>query len=165
MVSILFVCLGNICRSPLAEGVFLKLLEERGLTSSFKIDSAGTSGYHEGEPAHKGSLKIAQQFNTNLPSRSRQVNPTDFKEFDYLVAMDVSNQEDLNILHESYGMGKGPKILRLLEFDQKKSGDDVRDPYGYGDDVFLDVYKRVKEGCEGLLDFLIEKHELDLLQK
>ena len=96
MIRVLFVCLGNICRSPLAEGIFQHLVEEKSLQDKINIDSCGTSGYHAGEKAHHLSRKVAQSHGIELRSRSRQLKSTDFQEFDYMIAMDTSNIQNIS---------------------------------------------------------------------
>ena len=99
MRSVLFVCLGNICRSPAAEGIFSTMAEQRNLRKRLTIDSAGTSGYHRGEPADERMRKHAQKRGYRLLSRSRPfLHPEDFERFDYILAMDDSNYENLRAL-------------------------------------------------------------------
>lgn len=98
MISLCFVCLGNICRSPTAEGVMLSLIEERGLEGQISVDSAGTASYHTGNPADPRSAAAAKKRGIRLPSRARQFTAEDFERFDYVLACDQSNFEDLKDL-------------------------------------------------------------------
>src|SRR5690606_1029303 len=101
MVRICFVCLGNICRSPTAEGVMLRLVNAAGLTDQIELDSAGTSAYHVGEPPDRRSKQAARRRGTELLGRSRQFEASDFDEFDYVVAMDRNNLQELRQLADT----------------------------------------------------------------
>jgi protein-tyrosine phosphatase len=149
---VLFVCLGNICRSPLAEGVFQNLVDERGLTAHYRIDSAGTGGWHVGESPDARSVAVAKKNGVLLTSRARQVEASDFEEFDRIVAMDRQNLLDLRALGRGAG---GPARLHLLrEFDPEPGDRQVPDPYYDGADGFDRVYAMVRRACEALLDAL-----------
>lgn len=147
--SVLFVCLGNICRSPLAEGVFLHRAEEAGLSASFRVDSAGTGAWHVGERPDPRSLQVAAEHGVALPGRARQVTPEDLRTFDVVVAMDRDNLAALRELQTSSG---GTARLHLLrEFDPAADGDEVPDPYYGGPLGFEEVYGMVDAACRGLL--------------
>ena len=147
---VLFVCLGNICRSPTAEGVMLDLLRSRGVTS-IVVDSAGTSAYHVGQPADSRSQQIANQRGVYLPSRARQFVVDDFDQFDWILAMDQRNLTD--ILHLSRNNADRQKVHLFRSFDRNSSeGASVPDPY-YQDNFAL-VLDICETGCEGFLDFL-----------
>lgn len=159
MKKILFVCLGNICRSPLAQGIFEKKIKEMGLEEEYYADSAGTSGWHEGEPPHSGSRNVAKQNNVNIDrQRSRPVRITDGQEFDYIVAMDTSNAQSLRL---EFSISP-EKILLMRSFEKpsKAAGQklyvtkDVPDPWGHGQQAFQDVYNILETSMEGLIDFL-----------
>jgi protein-tyrosine phosphatase len=155
--SILFICLGNICRSPLAEGVFRGLVGEAGLEHAFEIDSAGTSDFHEGDSADPRSIEIARRRGIELTSRSRPVTGADIEHFDYLVVMDASNLRDVRRL-------AGParpdaRIHRLREFDPEAAGElDVPDPYYGGEDGFVLVQEIVERACAEFLAYLRAEH-------
>lgn len=152
--SVLFVCLGNICRSPLAEGVFRSLAVGRGVADRFDIDSCGTGPWHEGEPPHRESCKVASKHGVSIEGlRARQVCRDDFKRFDLIVAMDRSNLEDLRRLCP----GAGPEIVLLRDFDPTEPDPDVPDPFYGGADGFEDVFQIVHRCCEQLLERLSEK--------
>lgn len=152
MQRILFVCLGNICRSPLAEGIFQHLVEEAGESSRFHIDSAGTSAYHVGERADSRMRKTAKTHGIELLSRSRQVLSRDTQEFDYIFAMDGSNYRDLKRLMNNHSTAK---LVLFREYDPLTQGpDDVPDPYYGGPQGFEDVYEIVYRTCKEILNDL-----------
>ncbi|RME46143.1 MAG: low molecular weight phosphotyrosine protein phosphatase, partial [Caldilineae bacterium] len=142
MIGVIFVCLGNICRSPMAEAVFADLVEKAGLTSHFRIDSAGTAGYHIGETPHPGTRRVLQQHNIAYQGQARQFDRHDFDRFDYIIALDDGNLADLEWLD-----GAGTyrhKMHRLLDFARHTSQRNVPDPYYTGD--FEGVYQMVRDG-------------------
>jgi protein-tyrosine phosphatase len=149
--SVLFVCMGNICRSPLAEGVFLHLLRERGLEDRFTVDSAGTGGWHVGNPPDPRSLAVARKYGIDLPSRARQIHIDDWEKFDLIIVMDNDNLSDCL----DAGAPKA-KIRHLRSFDSELNGSNlpVPDPYYGGEDGFETVYQMVHAACSGLLDDL-----------
>ena len=149
--AVLFVCLGNICRSPLAEGVFAHLVAERGLEHRFTIDSAGTGAWHAGEPADRRSAAVAARHGITLEGRARKVERSDFARFDLIVAMDHENARDLRRLSD--GDGQAARVRLLREWDDQE-GDEVPDPYYGGPDGFDTVYAMVRRSCEALLDEL-----------
>ena len=153
--GLLFVCLGNICRSPLAEGIFIHLARERGVLDQFDIDSCGTGNWHVGSSSDARSIEVAQRHGIHLPSTSRQVDPeTDFERFEMLLAMDRSNERDLVML------GARPDQVRLMRsFDPELatalgSELDVPDPYFGPGDGFQGSYVMLTAACEGLLTAL-----------
>jgi protein-tyrosine phosphatase len=155
--SVLFICLGNICRSPLAEGVFRGLVRDAGLEHAFGIDSAGTSDYHEGNPADPRTIEVARSRGIELTSRSRPVTEADVEHFEYLVVMDASNLRDVQ--HLAGSIRPDAKILRLREFDPEAAGDlDVPDPYYGGEEGFHLVQEIVERACAGLLAHLRAEH-------
>jgi protein-tyrosine phosphatase len=148
--SILFVCLGNICRSPLAEGVFKHLAEQKGLADRFHVESAGTGSWHVGEEADARSQRVARDNGITLDSRARQVEPGDLERFDHVVAMDRDNLRTLERMRDAQG---GTRRIRLLrDFDPEADGDEVPDPYYGGPGGFDDVFEMVRRSCEGLLE-------------
>ncbi len=147
-LRILFVCLGNICRSPLAEGLFRKLAQEAGLHDPIEVKSAGTSAYHLDEPPHPGVRQLAREYGFSLDGkRSRQITPEDLQRFDLIIAMDRSNLEDLLAMDPSV-REKTHLLLEFAETDEK----DVHDPY-YNRDFQL-TYEQVEAGCRGLIEHL-----------
>ena len=151
---VLFVCLGNICRSPTAEGVMLHLLEERGITSVV-VDSAGTSAYHVGEKADRRSQTEANRRGIHLPSRARKFIVADFDRFDWILAMDTQNLAD--ILSKARHEQDKAKVHLFRDFESDNiKGRSVPDPYyerNFG--VVFDICKR---GCVGLLDQMGLQH-------
>lgn len=150
--SVLFVCLGNICRSPLAEGVFRHLVEEEGLEGRFVIDSAGTGAWHVGERPDLRSMEVAANHGVALTGHARQVTRDDLQRFDRVVAMDRDNLQALRQL--ASGNGLDARLHLLREFDPDGGGDEVPDPYYGGPDGFEVVYQMVRRSCERLLDEL-----------
>jgi protein-tyrosine phosphatase len=153
--KIVFVCLGNICRSPTAEGVFQHLVNERGLQSYFYIDSAGTSAYHIGEPANSKSQQTANKHGIKLPSRARRFEAADLEEFDLIFAMDRENLENIKSLDTQNRYSDKIKLMR--EYDPLPDNSEVPDPYYGGMDGFQHVFEVVKRSCEKLLDELEER--------
>jgi protein-tyrosine phosphatase len=145
-VRILFVCMGNICRSPTAEGVMRHLLAERGLEDEIEVQSAGTGGWHAGSPPDARSTRAAAARGITLEGAARQVTRADFEDFDLLVAMDRDNLADLRAIAPP---GTEHKIRLLLG-----EGRDVPDPYYGGPHGFEDVLDLVETACEQLLDEL-----------
>lgn len=150
--SVLFVCLGNICRSPAAEGVMQHLIKQNGLEALIRVDSAGTSSYHIGEPADKRMCDAAIQRGYELTSRSRQVSRRDFHEFDLIVAMDRDNYRELAILG-----GEPITNLRMLgDYLDPSWPRDVPDPYRGGEAGFQQVLAMVEAACPKILQELIK---------
>ena len=147
--SVLFVCLGNICRSPLAEGVFQHLVEEAGLSNRFEIDSAGTGGWHIGEPPDARATMVASQHGVHLGSRARQVTESDLDHFEYVVAMDHDNLRNLERMAATCGSEAQIELLRRS--DSEGTGEEVPDPYYGGASGFETVYEMVHRSCVGLL--------------
>lgn len=148
--GVLFVCLGNICRSPLAEGVFLHKINERGVAHRFSVDSAGTGGWHAGETPDPRAIAVAAKRGIVLPSRARQVRREDFERFHHLVAMDESNRETL------IKRGCPPERVRLLlEYDEDTRLMEVPDPYYGGPEGFETVFQLIDSGCDALLRHLL----------
>jgi protein-tyrosine phosphatase len=152
--SICFVCLGNICRSPTAEGVFQHLVNERSLENYFEIDSAGTSSYHVGEPANRHSQKVANENGIELHSTSRQLKSADLEYYDLLLAMDTDNYNNMMDLARRNGVDIEDKTALLRDFDPDPGQGDVPDPYAGGMDGFQIVFDIVKRSCETLLNEL-----------
>ncbi len=154
-VRILFVCLGNICRSPMAEAVFSHLVKEAGLSDRILVDSAGTSDWHVGERAHPGTRGILAQHNIRYDGRARQITDADLRDFDYILAMDRHNLADLRVLAN----GTTDAEIRLfMDYANGVRERDVPDPYLTG--RFEEVYRLVRAAAEGLLAHIRERHGL-----
>jgi protein-tyrosine phosphatase len=157
--SVLFVCMGNICRSPLAEGVFVHLAQERGVRHQLTVDSCGTGGWHAGEPPDIRSRAVARRNGIELFGAARQVQPSsDFSRFDLLIPMDNANRDSLI---ESGAPCERTHLLRLYEpavramsvMGRIPTRDlIVPDPYYGGESGFDDVFSMVHAACKGLLD-------------
>jgi protein-tyrosine phosphatase len=154
IVRVLFVCLGNICRSPMAEGVFRHLVAQAGLADRIVADSAGTGAWHVGEPPHHGTRRVLCERGIDYSHQARAVAPDDLTRFDYLIALDSENLADLRRL----ARGGHPKIARLLDYAPSARTRDVPDPYYTGG--FDAVYDLVEQGCRGLLERIILEHGL-----
>lgn len=157
-VRVLFVCMGNICRSPTAQGVFERVVEEAGLTDLIEIDSAGTHAYHVGEQPDMRAQEAASKRGYDLCSqRARRVQVEDFVEFDYVLAMDRSNYEDLQALV----LPEYEERLKLfLEFAEEMNERDVPDPYYGGRQGFERVLDLIEAASRGLLAHIQTTHRL-----
>lgn len=157
MVRVLFVCLGNICRSPLAEGVFRHLVDEAGLAAQIGADSAGTGNWHVGQPPDPRAQATAARRGIDIArQRARQVAAVDFNDFDYMLAMDSSNLRDLTRIAPA----TTPARLQLfLDYAADAHTTDVPDPYYGGPDGFDRVYELVHGAATGLLGY-IRTHDL-----
>ncbi len=145
-IGVLFVCMGNICRSPLAEGVFLRKADGRGAADRFLVDSAGTGGWHTGARADPRVREVAGRHGVTLAGTARQVCPADFDRFDHIICMDDANRDDL------LDRGAPPQRIRLLlEIDPRQSMREVPDPYYGGVDGFEAIYEMIDNACEALL--------------
>jgi protein-tyrosine phosphatase len=150
--KILFVCLGNICRSPIAEGIFAHLVRERGLEGRYQADSAGTGDWHVGQPPDRRAINTAQRRGVALPSLCRQVRKDDFRDFDLILAMDKNNLSDLDALCPP---PLRSKLKLMRDYDTgKDAGADVPDPYYGGPYEFDQVYEMLDRCCSRLLEEL-----------
>lgn len=173
MVKVLFVCLGNICRSPLAEGIFNKLLREKELQLSISSDSAGTGNYHVGDKPDKRSIRVAKKNSIDLTHKGRQIKLEDFQTFDYILAMDNDNFKNIKVLEkkaEDLDQPKKAKIYLVREFDnlyddevddsENETAWDVADPYHGGEEDFQECYDTLERCCTEFLNYLIKAHKL-----
>ncbi len=155
MISVLFVCMGNICRSPTAEGVFRKMVADSPLAGKINIDSAGTHGYHVGAPPDARAIEHAAKRGYDLSAlRCRQVNATDFERFDYILAADAMNVKQLKAMCPTR---LAHKIEYLLDYGGDEEEFEVPDPYqGEAKDFEL-ALDLIEEGCRGLLEYLTDQ--------
>ncbi len=149
---ILFVCLGNICRSPSAEGIMKSLIEKQGLTDRFEIDSAGITGYHEGDLPDIRMREHALRRGYKLESLSRPVRTSDFYDFDLIIGMDDTNIADLK--ERAPDLESMNKIRKMTEFNRTYAHDHVPDPYYGGASGFELVLNLLEEACSNLLEDL-----------
>ena len=152
MIKVLFICHGNICRSPMAQYVFQYMIDQKGLTGKFYIDSAATSTEEIGNGLHYGTRNKLNE--VGIPwghHRARQISPKDYQKYDYLIGMDEANVRNIRRMMGSDSQGK---IYKLLQFAD--SGRDIADPWYTGN--FDETYVDIVAGCEGLLDFIIHNH-------
>lgn len=158
MVRVLFVCLGNICRSPTAEGVFRKLVMEHGMERDIDVDSAGTHAYHINEPPDQRAVQAAAYREIDLTHiRGRQATLTDFNYFDYLLAMDEENRRDLLSIAPS---DLAHKVRLLMEFSSSYNEREVPDPYWGGASGFDRVLDMIEDATRGLLEDIRNRHQL-----
>lgn len=151
MVSVLFVCLGNICRSPMAEAIFRDMAEKEGLSNQIKIDSAATSSWEQGNPVHKGTREQLVKIGLSVEGMySRQLNINDL-DFDYIVGMDESNIENIK---KFIGKRNSGEVKMLLEYAKEYRG--IADPWYTGD--FETTYIDVTKGCQALLNKIKEEN-------
>lgn len=148
-IRVLFVCLGNICRSPAAEGCFLHLLAREQLQDFFTVDSAGTGHWHVGKPADRRMLEAAARRGIPLPSRARQISPADLKAFDHILTMDDHNLADMRgLVGDQQSHARIEPITCYCRVHRLK---EVPDPYYGGPDGFEQVLDLLEDACEGLL--------------
>jgi len=154
MIKVLFVCLGNICRSPMAEMVFKNIVNKKGMSDKFYIDSAATSGEAVGDGIYYGTREVLKEQGIPFTEHiSRQMTKEDYKKFDYILGMEEKNIR--NILR-IIGEDKENKVSRLLDFSEKPR--DIIDPWYYGN--FDSTYYDVEEGCNKFLEYLIKNEEV-----
>ena len=151
-ISILFVCLGNICRSPAAEAIFIDLIKKKGLINNFIVDSAGTGSWHVGKKADNRMRIAAKRRDFNITSIARQINRKDFENFNYILAMDKSNFYNINDLKNRNAFSDFAKIKTIQDFRTDFKEQEVPDPYFGGDDGFNYVLDILEDSVSGFLE-------------
>ena len=154
--KILFVCLGNICRSPAAEGIFKKKIKDRELENLFVVDSAGTGGWHVGNLADRRMREAALLRGIELTSRSRQIDENDLYEFDHILVMDKDNLNAVKSLIKDNTYPINSKIKLILSYSKKSQLDEVPDPYYGGQNGFENVLDLLDDAIDELIDSLID---------
>ncbi|MDB4285828.1 low molecular weight phosphotyrosine protein phosphatase [bacterium] len=157
MIKVLFVCLGNICRSPMAEGLFLHKVKKADLEGKIEVDSSGTGGWHAGERPDHRMRATASRHKVELPSRARKLILEDFALFDYVIPMDQSNMRDVFSL-KGNEQEANAEILLMRQFDPLGKDQDVPDPYYGGQNGFEDVFEMLDRSTEELLAYIREQH-------
>jgi protein-tyrosine phosphatase len=152
---VLFVCMGNICRSPSAEAIMKKLIKDKNITSLIEVDSAGTIDYHIGESADRRMIKHAIERGYNIDSIARHFDPKyDFNKFDYIITMDDDNYNDIKSLDVQNKFGN--KIFKMVEFSEKHNVAAIPDPYYKGAQGFEEVLDLLEDAVNGLLKKVIK---------
>ncbi len=156
-MRVLFVCLGNICRSPTAEAVFRAKVQANGLAGEIEIDSAGTGGWHAGNAPDRRAVAEGERRGVSMSGRARQVTASDLRDFDLVIAMDESNRRDLLALATDDEIRQRIQLLR--DWDPEAAGHDraVPDPYYGGDREFAEMFDIVDRACDGLLADLAQR--------
>ena len=154
--KILFVCLGNICRSPAAEGIFKKKIKDRDLENLFVVDSAGTGGWHVGNLADRRMREAALSRGIELTSRSRKIDHNDLYEFDHILVMDKDNLNAVKSLIKDNTYPINSKIKLILSYSKKSQLDEVPDPYYGGQNGFENVLDLLDDAIDKLIDSLID---------
>jgi protein-tyrosine phosphatase len=173
VIRVLFVCAGNICRSPMADAVFQHIVGQAGLADQFKIDSAGTGSWHAGERAHSGTLTVLRKNNIPYDGRARQFDYADLNNFDYILAMDRENLSNIlrlvnrgersaqDKMDRLYGSAHRPEITLFLSYaNQAGTVNTTEVPDPYYDGRYELVYDLVTKGCDALLNSIRQKHEI-----
>lgn len=153
-VKVLFVCLGNICRSPLAEGIFKHKTRERGLDSRVMGDSCGTSNYHIGSSPDSRTIRNAQKNGVLLHHQARQLTREDLDHFDYIIAMDRNNYNSIFRLDNAHENSE--KIFLMRQFDPFEKGGDIPDPYYGGEKGFQEVFDMLDRSVDNFITYLEE---------
>lgn len=159
MIRVLFVCHGNICRSPLAQGIFDKLILEQGLDKRVSSDSAGTHALHAGEDPDPRSVAVAKEYDIKLDHKARQIKLKDYTDFDYIIPMDLMNQTNL-IQKKSQTISPKAQIIMMRKFDPAGESIEVEDPYPYEIDAFEETYNVLYRSLVYFIEYLKEEYHL-----
>lgn len=157
VIRVLFVCTGNICRSPMAEAVFRHMVAQAGLSDRIEADSAGTGAWHIGQQPHHGTRRVLRELGIEYTHAARQVRDADFADFDYLIALDRGHLSELRYLARS----TGAELALLMDYAPDAHTRDVPDPYYDG--RFAEVYTLVEQGCRMLLEHIVTAERLEKL--
>lgn len=155
-VNVLFVCLGNICRSPLAEGIFRQRVNEMGLSGKFEMDSCGTAAYHIGKHPDSRSMANAKKNGIFYDHHARQFEVRDFHNYDFILPMDDANYEDIVSLRPK---GAKAEVFKMRHFDKVEINSNVPDPYYEGEQGFREVFDILDRSVNELIDYFLRKHE------
>ena len=150
-ISVLFVCLGNICRSPAAEAIFINLISKKGLTDRFIVDSAGTGSWHIGKKSDIRMRIAAEKRNVKILSRARQINSSDFEIFNYILTMDNSNFNNVKDLKNRNNLSNFANIKKIQDYRSAFELKEVPDPYFGGEEGFDDVLDILEDSVSGFL--------------
>ena len=157
-ISVLFVCLGNICRSPAAEALFIKEIKVRGIEDRFLVDSAGTGSWHVGKKADSRMRLAAKDRGINITSKARQINKNDFHQFHYILTMDDSNYKNVIGLKNSEPISDNCQVRKIQEFANSFYEKEVPDPYFGGEEGFDYVLDILIDSTGGFLDHIFKNH-------
>tara|TARA_Y100001978_G_scaffold87875_1_gene78683 strand:- start:276 stop:761 length:486 start_codon:yes stop_codon:yes gene_type:complete len=157
-ISVLFVCLGNICRSPAAEALFIKKIKEEGIEDKFLVDSAGTGSWHVGKQADSRMRLAAQDRKIDIKSKARQINKNDFQKFNYILTMDDSNFNNVMNLKNREKSSDLCKVIKIQEFASSFKDKEVPDPYFGGEEGFDYVLDILTDSISGFLDHIFKNH-------
>jgi protein-tyrosine phosphatase len=157
-INVLFVCLGNICRSPMAEGIFKSMVEKNGLSNHFVIDSAGTSNYHIDKSPDPRTISTCKKEGISIDHKGKQLFSTHLFEQDYIIAMDASNLKNIESLYTS--KQHTAKVFLMRDFDPLFKGEDVPDPYYGGIDGFSEVFDMLMRSSYELLQYIRSEHSI-----
>ena len=157
-ISVLFVCLGNICRSPAAEALFIKRIKERGIDDRFLVDSAGTGSWHVGKRADSRMRLAAKDRKIEITSKARQISNDDFQRFNYILTMDNSNYNNVISLKNIDPHFDLCKVRKIQEFANNFSEKEVPDPYFGGEEGFDYVLDILTDSISGFLDYVFKNH-------
>jgi len=156
-IRVLFVCLGNICRSPLAEAIFKHKIRERKIAHLFDVDSCGTANYHIGDSPDKRTIANAKKNGVEILHAGRQLCPADFDSYDYIFVMDQSNKQ--NALRLTKDTNHHTKVIMMRDYDSVGMGEDVPDPYYGTDKDFQEVFEILDRSTENLLKELVKEEK------